>query len=372
MTPSPNKRSSDMLSNISPYASKFPRFDGCGNYFRDENLKSYHTQALIMITGMAEVPDVIPMLFSKYQEVTKHLNQTTLDVGESFHPVPKAFWSIPDPWVCGFVVDKTDLTAEDCGAMLRVESKSVHRLFLGITQLAAKHAMEGDVLHKGVCYHVCTHRADEVGHRYAKVKENGFYAGSVVDMWNGGAYHNEFNASGQLVKITHRLTGAEAGINPLQYLISYPGWDLIDNYSDMAAEWKFGQRPGTKLHTFFAKSPPVGPHAQRHFAGAKDRSWIQFLQNMKQEFELARDAASGSGGRTVVAEVVVAAHKEMKREVVTKLQEASKLALKKTAEKRVVPKAVAPAPVAKAGAEPKAKAAAKAKAGSSGSGELFK
>ena len=65
-------------------------------------------------------------------------------------------------------------------------------------------------------------------------------------------------------------------------------------------------------------------------------------------------------------------YKEMKREVVTKLQEASKLALKKTAEKRVVPKAVAPAPVAKAGAEPKAKAAAKAKAGSSGSGELFK
>ena len=160
MTPSPNKRSSDMLSNISPYASKFPRFEGCGNYFRDENLKSYHSQALIMITSMAEVPDVIPMLFSKYQEVTKHLNQTTLDVGESFHPVPKAFWSIPDPWVCGFVVDKTDVTAEDCGAMLRVESKSVHRLFLGITQLAAKHATEGDVLHKGVCYHLCSHRAE--------------------------------------------------------------------------------------------------------------------------------------------------------------------------------------------------------------------
>ena len=55
------------------------------------------------------------------------------------------------------------------------------------------------------------------------------------------------------------------------------------------------------------------------------------------EFEIAREAASGSGGRTVVAASVGAAHKEMKKEAVTKLQEASKLALQKTKEKRVVP-----------------------------------
>ena len=70
------------MNAISPYASKFPTFEKQGDYFVNENLASYHTQACIMITGMAEVPDVIPMLFSKYQEVTTHLNATSLEVGE--------------------------------------------------------------------------------------------------------------------------------------------------------------------------------------------------------------------------------------------------------------------------------------------------
>ena len=51
-----------------------PKIEPVGNYFVDEILKTNHSQAQIMITGMAQVPDVIPMLFYKYQEVTKALN----------------------------------------------------------------------------------------------------------------------------------------------------------------------------------------------------------------------------------------------------------------------------------------------------------
>ena len=89
--PFPNKRTHDMLNAISPYASKFTTFGKQGNYLVDENLASYHTQACIMSTGMSEVPDVIPMLFSKYQEATKHPNATSLEVGETFHRAPKCF-----------------------------------------------------------------------------------------------------------------------------------------------------------------------------------------------------------------------------------------------------------------------------------------
>ena len=151
-----------MLNAVSPYVAKFPKFEPVGNYFVDETLKTNHFQAQIMITGMAQVQDVVPMLFSKYQEVTTALIQTSLEACGTFDPVPRAFGNRPDDWVCGFVLTKIDLTAPDCDDMLVVDPKSVHKLFLGMVQLGAKHSMEGDILHRGVCFFLCNTQCEDV------------------------------------------------------------------------------------------------------------------------------------------------------------------------------------------------------------------
>ena len=65
--------------------------------------------------------------------------------------------------MCGVVTAKLALTATDCGNMLVVDPKSVHKLCLGMVQFSATYSMEGDIFHRGVCSFLRNTRCEDVG-----------------------------------------------------------------------------------------------------------------------------------------------------------------------------------------------------------------
>jgi hypothetical protein len=349
LTSTPTKRdhSGKSIADVSPYASRLPSFHSTGEFFTDERAKTDHIQLQSMIDGCLKNRQLIPICFGKFTEAMKALVcNPVLDRSAVFAPpAPKNLMGLPIAFLIQWLVSKTDMTADMLLAFTQIDKKAIHRLFLAKVQLPEGLRMDGELQNVAVLKRILDARDVHCGERLKHVCRDKYVQGNKIYWLNCGAYRPKFD-EGKLVEVTHMPSGHIAVVDAANFVITdCAEWQLVDNWSDVGAEYQYSGEPGKKLSSFFKKDTFQGPWGYTFYTGSKQTSFQAMLELNVNGYIVDKEKVSASSSsEAMVQQKVQDASKVAAQASMSKVKAAAKVALGKAKKARCA-EAVPLAPV---------------------------
>ena len=319
---------------MTAYSQRCPRFETAGCYYEEEGAKNDWLQLRSMISECQRGRKLISVLFGKMTEAKDAMNNGHIgERGDLFQPAVRHLFVLPDEFVFGWLIAHSDLTDSILLALRRKDNKAPHKLLALAVQLPDSLRFDAPMQNTSIFRRLCDARDTHCGERLRKIVENGCLGDDCIYFGECGSYEEEYDDKDRLVKIRHRQTSCEHVVDPSQLLITRT-WNLVNNWSDMNAEFQFDAQPGKKAASFFKKDPAEGPWTLTHYSGSKQKGFKDLLEQLVVEWDRERKAVSAHDHTEIKAKIDEDV-KETRKNAMVKAKAAAKAALQKAKGLRV-------------------------------------
>lgn len=274
------------------YMVKIPYPPKTGNKLKDDDAESRTQLLASTIETLVEDPNhLLPThsLLEKRRQAAK--TQAQADADAIFDTLTTVR-SIPEDWIIGFLVKRSDLQVSDILAAKKQDGDAAWCLLQYETQVPQHVHLWQELQVKEVMMRFLMHMSEKYGNRLQHFKREGGLVGQCV-VWKKGCFACNFHEqTDKLTKITHRATRVEVAIEDT-YIDKT--WKLDGNLSDHSACFRKGNSPPYKVTSFFPKGRgPLASGAITSRHKETHQKVLEIHQAWLDEVARTKSAASGN------------------------------------------------------------------------------
>jgi hypothetical protein len=323
---------------LHPYAARLPKFACSGSFFDEKKAARDHTRLTTIVNGCFKNRDNIDICFDAITEAEAQRVSSTCvgNPDELFCPAVRNVMGLPDSFIYPWLDANTDVKPDKALTLLAADPKGPHRLFCACTQLPEQMRFDDELQNVNVFTRIANECFVHHGQRNADIVANGGLDKGKVFYKSHGAYLAGYDkTTHKLATLLHVSTNTSGTIPAGIYIDKT--WGIIDNGYDMKAEFQQADgEPGKKLHSFFKKSPPEGPHTKTFFSGSKTKGFMELVDKHYAAYENDKvKVGTVKPKAEEIKQLVTEKKTELGKTTVAKMKLAAKAALEVAKKRRV-------------------------------------